>query len=103
MADDKGLKSAFELAMERLRRKDEEAGVTTRPVTDAEKAAIAEVRNLYEARLAEQQVLHDSRAARAVDPAERDAIDAEWRRDRERLVAERDRKIEKIRSGQEPS
>lgn len=99
MADETRLKSALELAMERLRKKDEEAGVTSRPLTDADKAAIAEVRNFYEARLAEGQVLHDSRVKRLMDPGERDTADAEWRRERERLVAERDRKIETIRVG----
>jgi hypothetical protein len=101
MADDTRLKSAFELAMERLRKKDEETGVTSRTLTDADKAAIAEVRNFYEARLAEQQVLHESRVKRMVDPTERAAADAEWRHGRERLVAERDRKIEAIRTGQQ--
>jgi hypothetical protein len=43
MADDGAPKSAFELAMERLRKKDAAEGVTTRKLTDEEKAAIAEV------------------------------------------------------------
>lgn len=86
--------------MERLRKKDEDEGVTSRALTDADKAAIAEVRNFYEARLAEQQVLHESRVKHMADPAERVAADAEWRHDRERIVAERDRKIEAIRKGQ---
>lgn len=99
MADETRLKSAYELAMERLRRKDEEAGVTARVLTDAEKAAIAEVRNVYDAKIAEQQVLHDSRVAKMADPGERELAAAEWRHERERLTAERDAKIEKIRLG----
>jgi hypothetical protein len=99
MTDDSGLKSSFELAMERLRQKDAEAGVTSRTLTEQEKAAIAEIRNFYEAKLAEQQVLHESRV-RHLDPSAREALDAEWRAERERLTQERDRKIEKIRSGQ---
>lgn len=102
MTDDSRLKSSFELAMERLRQKDAETGVTTRSLTDAEKAAIAEVRNFYEAKLAEQQVLHESRVRHLADPSARDTLEAEWRADRERLIAERDRKIEKIRSGSQP-
>lgn len=86
--------------MERLRQKDAEAGVTARVLTDEERAAIAEIRNFYEAKLAEQQVLHESRVRQLADPAARDTLDSEWRVDRERLVAERDRKIEKIRNGQ---
>lgn len=99
MADDTRLKSSFELAMERLRQKDAEAGVTARTLTDAEKAAIAEVRNFYDAKIAEQQVLHDSRVRQTADPAARETLAAEWRIEKERLVADRERKIERIRSG----
>ncbi len=77
MADDKPLKSALDLAMERLRQSDKDAGVESRPLTDAQKAAIAEVRNFYEAKLAEQQVLHQSTLRNTPDPAERAALDAE--------------------------
>lgn len=100
MADNSGLKSSFELAMERLRQKDAEAGVTARVLTDDEKSAIAEVRNIYEAKLAEVDVLHQSRVQRVADPSAREALDAEWRAERERLSAERDRKVERLRSGQ---
>jgi hypothetical protein len=92
------MKSAYELAMERLRKQDEEAGVAQRSLTDAQKTAIAEVRNFYEAKMAEQDVLQQSRLRKTLDPAEREAIEAEFRRDRERFLAERDAKIEKIRS-----
>src|SRR5437870_12215250 len=97
MADDKPLKSAYELAMERLRKNDAEAGIESRPVSNQQKAAIAEIRNFYEAKLAEQQVLHQSTLRKTTDPAAREALDAEYRRERERLSSERDAKIEKIR------
>jgi len=100
MTESKGApKSSYELAMERLRKKDQEEGVEARTVTDAQKAAIAEVRNFYEARLAEAEVLHQSKMRALFDPAAREALDQEYRRDRERLVSERDSKIEKIRRG----
>ncbi|MGC4085276.1 MAG: hypothetical protein QM736_24935 [Vicinamibacterales bacterium] len=86
--------------MERLRQKDAEAGVSVRTLSDAEKAQIAEIRNLYEAKIAEQQVMHQSRIAKTFDPASRDTLDAEFRAEKERLIAERDRKIETIRNGQ---
>jgi hypothetical protein len=101
MADEKPLKSAYELAMERLRQSDKDAGVEHRPLTDAQKAAIAEVRNFYEAKLAQEEVLHQSRVRRIMDPAERATADQEYRRDRERLTSERDAKIEKIRRGEQ--
>jgi hypothetical protein len=101
MSDSGAPKSSYELAMERLRRKDAEAGIENRPMTDRQKAAIAEVRNLYEAKLAEAQVLHQSKLRALVDPGARETLEQEYRRDRERLNGERDRKIEKIRSESE--
>src|SRR5262245_61416825 len=101
MTDDKPLKSAFELAMERLKKKDEEAGVESRPLSDAQKAAIAEARNFYESKLAETEVLHQSKLRKTADPADRERIEQEYRRDRERLTSERDAKIERIRRAQE--
>jgi hypothetical protein len=94
------MKSAYELAMERLRKQDEEAGVEPRSLTEAQKAAIAEVRNFYDAKMAEQDVLQQSRLRKTFDPAERETIEAQIRRDRERLASERDAKIERIRRGE---
>ena len=96
------MKSSFELAMERLRKKDVEEGVVVRPLSDAERAAIAEVRNFYDAKIAEQDVLHQSAMRGSVDPAERDVLDQQFRRDRERFTSERDHKVEKIRRGEHP-
>jgi len=98
MADDTGLKSSYELAMERLRKKDAEAGIDERHVTDAQKASIAEVRNFYEAKMAEVDVLHQSKMRATLDAAEVDALAQAYRRERERLQSERDAKIEKIRA-----
>ena len=99
MTDDKPLKSSLELAMERLAKKDADAGVESRPLTDAQKEAIAEARNFYDAKIAEQEVLHQSKMRTTGDPVARQTLTEEYRRDRERLVSERDRKIEKIRRG----
>ena len=98
MADDKGVKSAYELAMERLRKQDKEEGIERKPLTDQQKAAIAEIRNFYEAKLAEADLLHQDKMLTTLDPAERAARDEEYRRDRERLSTERDAKIAKARS-----
>ena len=84
--------------MERLRKKDADAGIESRTVTDAQKAAIAEIRSFYDARIAEQEVLHQSKLRASLDPAEREAISQEYRRERERLTGERDRKVEKARA-----
>jgi hypothetical protein len=102
MTDDKTLKSAYELAMERLRKRDVDAGVEHRPLSDAQKAAIAETRNFYESKLAEHDVMHQSKLRATLDPEARAALEDHYRRDRERLSSERDRRIEKIRRGELP-
>jgi hypothetical protein len=90
-------KSAFELAMERLRRKDQEEGIEERPLTDDQRARIAETRSLYQARIAELEILAGSDRAKATTHEELDAIEERYRSERERLGQERDRKIEEIR------
>lgn len=91
-------KSAIELAMERLRQKDLEAGVEEKPLSDEQRAAIAEVRQVYEAKVAELEILHRSKLARVRDLAEHDEAERDYRRDRERLNSERDTRIEKLRN-----
>ena len=98
MAGDDGTpKSALELAMERLRKKDKDAGIEDKPATDAQKAAIAEARSVAEAKLAEREILYKSKMALVREPDAREALEQEYRRDRERITGDRDRKIEEIR------
>ena len=98
MTDNQAPKSAYELAMERLKKKDADEGVERKPITDTQKAAIAEIRNFYESKLAEVELLHQGRMRASFDPAERDKLDEEYRRDRERLTNERESKIAKART-----
>ena len=93
-------KTSYELAMERLRQKDADAGVEQRDITDAQRAAIAEVRNFYEAKLAEREVLHHSTMRKATDPEALATLEQEYRRDRERLTTERDAKLDRLRRGE---
>src|SRR5215475_5905438 len=98
MTDDGAPKSAYELAMERRRKKDADAGVERQPVTDAQKAAVAEIRSVYEAKLAELDVMHQSKMRASVDPNARATLEEEFRSESERLTTERDAKVEKARS-----
>ena len=91
-------KSAYELAMERLRQKDKEASVEERPLTDEQKAAIAEARQFHQAKAAEREILHQAALAAARTHEEVDKLNEELRRDQERLAKDRDRKIAEIRS-----
>ena len=102
MSDDTGQKSAYELAMERLRKQDEEAGIGRQVVTAAQKAEIAEIRNFYEAQLAELEILREGRLRSMFDPSERALLEDAYRRDRERLTSERDAKVEQAQERRHP-
>ncbi len=97
MADDNAPKSAYELAMQRLRQKDADPDATARPLTDAQKAAIAEARQVYKARAAEREILHGAAVRQATTREEVDQLNDHLRRDLERFAGERDRKIAEIR------
>jgi hypothetical protein len=99
MPKDDAPKSAYELAMERLRKKDRDEGVEPRALTAAQREAIAEARRVAEARLAEREILHASKMRGAVEPEAQETLEKEYRRDRERIVSDRDRKIEDIHRG----
>jgi DNA-binding MarR family transcriptional regulator len=99
MADDTGLKSSYELAMERLKKKDADAGVEAVSLTDEQKAAIAEVRQMYQAKGAEREILHQAALRKAASHEEVEQLNEALRRDTERIAGERDRKIAAIREG----
>jgi hypothetical protein len=92
-----GPKSAYELAMERLRQKDREAGVEERPLTEQQKAAIAEARQVYQAKMAEREILHRDAMRKAQSRDEIEKLEGELARDRDRLASDRDRKIAEIK------
>ena len=92
-----GPKSAYELAMERLRQKDREAGVEERPLTEQQKTAIAEARQVYQARMAEREILHRDALHKAQSREEVEKLEGELARDRDRLAGDRDRKIAEIK------
>ena len=94
---DEAPKSAYELAMQRLKRKDAEAGVEERQLTDEQKAEIAEIKRVYAARMAEAEIFHRSKVVATFDPQERAVLDENHRRDLERLRDEQERKLAKFR------
>jgi hypothetical protein len=85
--------------MERLRQKDAEAGDVRDAVTDEQKAEIAEVRSRAEARIAEVKILHQSKVLGIFDPDAHALVDAEFRRDIQRIEEDRETKIARIRRG----
>lgn len=97
MTEDEAPKSAYEIAMTRLRQKDRDAGIEERPVTESQRARIAELRQVYDARLAEREILHRSECAKARDAEALATLEDEYRRERERIQSERDRKLDEAR------
>ena len=97
MSTDEKPKSALELAMERLRQRDADSGVVKTPVTDAQKAGIAEARSLHASRVAELEILHSAKMGTLFDPAERAQAQEDYRRQMQRLHEDLERKAGKIR------
>jgi hypothetical protein len=95
---DEAPKSAYELAMERLRRQDAEQGVTERATTDQQKEQIAEARRVHAAKTAEIEILFKSRLATTFEPDARVKLQDEHRRDLDRLQGDLERKLSKIRA-----
>ena len=94
---DEAPKSAYELAMERLRRKDAESGVEERALSEEQKAEIAEIKRVYAAKMAEAEILHKSKLMTTFEPEARALLEQGYRRDLERLRDEQERKLERIR------
>jgi hypothetical protein len=94
---DEAPKTAYELAMERLRRKDAAEGVEERSVTDEQKAEIAEIRRIYAAKIAEAEILHKAKLMGLFDPEQRALAEQGHRRDLERLREDQERKLARLR------
>jgi hypothetical protein len=95
------LKSAVELAMERLKQSEE--GFSA-PLSEEHKAQIAEIRNRTAAEMAKLEILHRTELSNlaSLPPAEamerRQKLQESFVEDRGRLERERDAKIERIRA-----
>jgi hypothetical protein len=91
-----GMKSAYELALERM----EKQGIE-RPreetFSDEAREQIAEARRKAEASLAELEILHKDRLKTIYDPTKRQEEEEEYLRDRRRIEEQKERKIEELR------
>jgi len=97
---EKPLKSAFDLAMDRLKAKDVAEGVEeAAPLSKAQKNRIAELRTEAQAKLAELEILHRKNVAGTSDPAALVKIEENYAIDRGRAESRRDAEIEKVRKG----
>lgn len=90
-------KTAFDLAMERLKADDKEAGTKEVTLTAKQKEAIAEARRIASSRIAEREILFRDSMMKSVDPVEREKAEGEYQIDRQRINDDCDRAIEGIR------
>jgi hypothetical protein len=93
------MKSAYELAMERLVQADPQA---TAPLSAEQKEALAEIDRKYQARLAEREIflqrqLAEARARR--DAEALDQLETQLRNERARFAEEREAAKDKVRHG----
>jgi len=92
------MKSAYELAMERLNQSDPEAAA---PLTDAQKARLAELDAIYKSKVAEREIFLNGKlqeAMRGRDSVAAEQIRRQISNERVRLEEERDEKKEKVRA-----
>ena len=89
------IKSAYELALERMEREGVE-----RPeaLSDEARARMAEIRRQAEAKLAELEILYRDRLGKIGDREALQAEEDDYLRDRRRIEEDRDRKLERIRA-----
>ncbi|MBX7257478.1 MAG: hypothetical protein K1Y02_14030 [Candidatus Hydrogenedentes bacterium] len=86
------MKSAYELAMERMER---ESG-PTRKLNDDQKAAIAEIDKKYDAKIAEQRLSSESRMQSATTGLELEQIKADVAKEIASLEERREREKESV-------
>ncbi len=91
------MKSAYELAMERLAKSDPAKG---KPLTAAQKSRLAELDRVYQGKWAEREIflkkqLSDAYAAQKADEAEK--IQQQLAAERARIDEERDEAKERVR------
>lgn len=98
-ARSRSMKSAYELAMERLSKSDPQA---SRPLTPEKKARLAEIDRVYQGKLAEREIflrkqLDDALADQKLEEVEK--IRQQLASERARLEEEREDEKERVRRG----
>lgn len=92
------MKSAYELALERLEKEGIERPKAENLPEDVRRQ-IAEVRQKAEAELAQLEILHRNRLKTQYGPEKRQQEEDDYVIERRRVEEQRDRKIEKLRRG----
>jgi hypothetical protein len=93
------MKSAYELAMERLSKSDP---ASSRPVTPEQRARLADIDRVYQGKLAEREIFLKQRLEQALagrDADEVDKIKKQIASEKARLEEDKESEKERIRSG----
>jgi hypothetical protein len=95
------LKSAFELAMERLEAQDAKQGAKREaPLTPAQKREIERLRQEARAKLAELEILHRKHVLGAAsDPAKLAEVEEHYRIDRRRIESHEESAVARVKQG----
>jgi hypothetical protein len=95
------LKSAYELAMERLRSADKEQGIEqAKPLSAAQKEEIARLRSESRAKAAELEILKQKDLiATGGDPEKLAEVERKYQIDRARVESRLESAIERVRAG----
>ena len=89
------MKSAYELAMERLERESPDACA---PLSEGKKRELAEIDRIYDAKLAEREVFLQGKL-KAANHQEVEAIREQIRLERDKINTEREAKKDRVRRG----
>lgn len=92
------MKSAYELALERMERQGI-APPREASLTDAQRHEMAEIRRVAEAKLAELEILHHDKLKSLDDWTRRGEQEEYYRLERNRIESDRDAKLERLRGG----
>jgi flagellar motor component MotA len=90
------MKSAYELAMERL-----EKSAPTRSLSAEQKAELADLDNRYRAKVAERRIFLEDQLRQATDPVSREEIRRQLVAEVSRLEEELEEKKNRIREGRD--
>ncbi len=95
------LKSAYELAMERLEKGDREQGIERKALSSKQKARIAELRQEAKAKRAEIEILHRNQAAPGAetDPQKLADVEEHFQTDLRRIDSWLESKIAEVKNG----
>lgn len=95
---DSGMKSAYEVALERLERQGIEKPSAV-ALTEEARAEVEEIRGKARADLAQLEILHHDRLARLPEPSAREQEEQSYLSERARIEARCDREVAKLRNG----